>query len=259
VDPNGTRAIDENGTGLYDTVEVKGGAEGEFVKEAAPADATAVRISTKENTEGYISKSLESAVMGSFSKEQTALSIGLEIVIGFTPIGIATDVRDFTASISEGDAVGTVFAGIGFIPLIGDVAKSVHKASKVAKVVVDESNVNGIKRGHGGRGGGPEHAKVQQDITNTAGGVQEYSLDNIGRIADNFDSKGRIHQIGDMRTRGGVHPSARERGAIEDIRKEVGNSTDIIYHDKLGKHPTLINPDLQKNWKPAPIKHRKNP
>lgn len=61
-----------------------------------------------------------------------------------------------------------------------------------------------------------------------------------------------------MRTRGGDYrPSGRERGAIEDIRESVGPDTDIIYHDKRGTGPTLINPDQQSNWRPAPERHRK--
>ena len=119
----------------------------------------------------------------------------------------------------------------------------------------------GPNRGKGGRGGNTEHATVQQSITDTAGGKQEVKipLGNTGRsrIADNVDSKGRIHQVGDMRKRGGYRPSARERGAIEDIRKEVGSEVDIIFHDKLEKGPTLINPDLYPDWKRAPFFWRK--
>jgi hypothetical protein len=31
----------------------------------------------------------------------------------------------------------------------------------------------------------------------------------------------------------------------------------IFFHDKLGNLPTLVNPDLQPNWKPASAKYRK--
>jgi hypothetical protein len=123
-------------------------------------------------------------------------------------------------------------------------------------------NANGYSfanRGNGGRGGGTSHASVQDDIYRIAGGGQEVPiLGSGGRIADNLDSLGRIHQIGDMRWRGGFRPSARERGAIEDIRKAVGSSVEIIFHDKHGIGPSLINPDLQPGWRTAPIKYRKN-
>jgi len=75
-------------------------------------------------------------------------------------------------------------------------------------------------RGNGGRGGGVEHARVQQSITDFAGGRQEVTvyesgLGNRFRIADNLDSSGRYHQVGDMRYRGQSYsPSARERGCL---------------------------------------------
>jgi hypothetical protein len=115
--------------------------------------------------------------------------------------------------------------------------------------------------GKGGRGGGVDHAKVQNDILISAGGKKEHPvyLGDTGkyRIIDNLDANVKYHQTGDMRTRGGYRPSARERGAIEDVRKQLGPDVDIIYHDKRGKGPSLINPDLQPDWKPAPEKHRK--
>jgi hypothetical protein len=82
---------------------------------------------------GYLSKSLKSALLGDFSNEQTALSIGINIAIGFTPLGIAADIRDFAGSAAKGDAMGMVFAGIGFIPVVGDVAKGLRKAEKVVE------------------------------------------------------------------------------------------------------------------------------
>jgi hypothetical protein len=116
------------------------------------------------------------------------------------------------------------------------------------------------KRGGGGRGGNLPHAAVQQSITDTAGGRQEVRvyLGDSGRyrIVDNLDEIGRIHEIGDMRSRGGFRPSSRERGNIEDLRLEVGPDVDILFHDKLGKGPTLINPDLRRDWRPAPRRHR---
>ncbi|MDZ4185275.1 MAG: hypothetical protein U1D97_09885, partial [Desulfuromonadales bacterium] len=118
------------------------------------------------------------------------------------------------------------------------------------------------RRGRGGRGGGPEHAKVQKDITDVVHGRQEVRVYKDGRdteyrIVDNLEDSGRIHQVGDMRSRGGYHPSARERGAIEDLRKVVGDGVDIIYHDKRGVGPSLINPDKYLDWKPAPKRHRR--
>lgn len=93
-----------------------------------------------------------------------------------------------------------------------------------------------VRRGNGGRGGGVEHARVQQSITDYAGGRQEVRVYEIGtggnyRIVDNVDALGRYHQIGDMRYRGERYsPSAVQRGAIEDLRYALGNDAIIIYH-----------------------------
>jgi hypothetical protein len=88
VDPNGTRAIDENGTGLYDTVEVKGGAEGEFgeklASETENGDATNESGSEEQKekiskgtvyiTQGYAKreylKNLETEFKGSIPSEK---------------------------------------------------------------------------------------------------------------------------------------------------------------------------------------------
>src|SRR5262249_55960913 len=101
-----------------------------------------------------------------------------------------------------------------------------------------------------------EHAAIQQFIQDQAGGKQEVEFESARRIADNVDAQDRIHQIGDMRSRGGYRPSARQRGAIEDLRQAVGPNRDIFYHDKRGRGPTLLNPDLQPNWRPAPRRYR---
>ena len=50
-----------------------------------------------------------------------------------------------------------------------------------------------------------------------------------------------VHQIGDMRTRGGFRPSSRERGAIMDIREALGDNVRIVFHDKKGQ-VTLMTP-----------------
>ena len=64
-----------------------------------------------------------------------------------------------------------------------------------------------------------------------------------------------VHQIGDMRIRGGFRPSSRERGAIMDIR-EVLPDARIRYHDKQ-QRVTLLDPDLQEGWINPSQKHRR--
>ena len=66
-----------------------------------------------------------------------------------------------------------------------------------------------------------------------------------------------VHQIEDMRTRGGFRPSSRERGAIMDIREALGDDVRIVFHDKKGR-VTLIDPDKADDWKVPSKKHRKN-
>jgi hypothetical protein len=123
--------------------------------------------------------------------------------------------------------------------------------------------VIGVNRGNGGSGGRLGHARTQAGITRYAGGNQEqriYFPNGRYRVMDNVDASGRIHQVGAMRSRGGSYrPSARERAAIEDVRQQVGNEATIIFHDRNGRLPTLINPDLQPGWRPAPPSMRINP
>ena len=66
-----------------------------------------------------------------------------------------------------------------------------------------------------------------------------------------------VHQIEDMRTRGGFRPSSRERGAIMDIREALGDDVRIVFHDKKGR-VTLIDLDKADDWKVPSKKHRKN-
>jgi hypothetical protein len=62
-----------------------------------------------------------------------------------------------------------------------------------------------------------------------------------------------------MRTHGSLRPSARERAAIEVIRKEVGPNRDTWFHDRAGQQSSLLNPDLRPGWRPAPGRLRNDP
>ena len=64
-----------------------------------------------------------------------------------------------------------------------------------------------------------------------------------------------VHQIGDMRSRGGFRPSSRERGAIMDIREALGDDVRIVFHDKK-QRVTLIDPDKADNWKEPSKRYR---
>ena len=66
-----------------------------------------------------------------------------------------------------------------------------------------------------------------------------------------------VHQIGEMRERGGLRPSSRERGAIMDIRSTVKEEAIIVFHSKKRGVETLQDPDLMDGWKNPNKKYRK--
>lgn len=178
----------------------------------------------------------------------------------------ATAHRDVTKSVASGVVIG------GATKVVGEVVLDGLREGKVVKKLVGKVEQEAQAkqhhhelpphRGNGGRGGGPDHAQVQARLRHEhPGSLEEQPIDLTNghqRIVDLREKDGTIHQIGDMRTRGGLRPSARERGAIEDIRK-VEPDTDLVFHDKRDQFPPLVNPDLKPDWKPAPIKHRKRP
>ena len=47
--------------------------------------------------------------------------IATEIILGFTPAGLAIDIKDLAVGIKERDPTMIAFAGIGFIPGLGDI------------------------------------------------------------------------------------------------------------------------------------------
>ncbi len=115
--------------------------------------------------------------------------------------------------------------------------------------------------------GGNSHRSIQNRLsgdlrrTHGAGNVSTERRIDLGNGSSRYgdvvvrDPKtGKIievHQVGEMRSRGGFRPSSRERGAIMDIRAKLGDDVKIVFHDKKGR-VTLINPD-----KAPADKHRK--
>jgi|GEM_PF-4777432 len=117
------------------------------------------------------------------------------------------------------------------------------------------------KVSRGGRSGGPGHQAIQNslaDATRHPGATAEMPVPGTNRVADAYwpkgvDGKGKptYHQIGGRNPVRG-DPIARERAAIEDIRKAVGGDADIYFWDKTnpGAAP-MVNPDLKPDWVPA--------
>jgi hypothetical protein len=108
----------------------------------------------------------------------------------------------------------------------------------------------------GGRGGGPEHEAIRKELLQRRGARPE--VEKGGRYSDaHWPSGGENgkpvnHQIGDVNEVRG-DPINRERQAIEDIRKAVGDKEDIWFWDKKKgpNGPPMKNPDKQPGWIPA--------
>ncbi len=58
---------------------------------------------------------------------QQSRVVGGEVALGFTPVGVALDIRDAGIAIRDRDAVGFGLAGVGFIPGVGDAFKAIGK------------------------------------------------------------------------------------------------------------------------------------
>jgi hypothetical protein len=111
-------------------------------------------------------------------------------------------------------------------------------------------------KSRGGRLGGPEHQEIVGDILKKfPASTTEESLMGAGRVADAYTPaeagrKAIYHQVGEINIRG--DPIARERRAIDDIRRAVGDDADIIFYPK-DKSPRLVNPDkdprFAKTWR----------
>lgn len=185
-----------------------------------------------------------------------------EDVLKFGGRKAATAPRDVTVSVGTGIVTGGATKLIGEAVLEGRAANRFAKALEEAEARPHHPELP-PHRGNGGRGGGLDHAKVQDRIKKEVAGSKDeqavFLTNGEKRIVDVRRPDGSIHQVGDMRSRGGtLRPSSRERGAIEDIRKAEPD-VDIHFHDKRGKQPSLLNSDQEPDWKPAPSRHRKDP
>jgi hypothetical protein len=60
------------------------------------------------------------------------ITMGAEILLGFTPAGIVIDFKDLAQAIEERDPVFAVMAGIGFFPVAGDLFKVPYKAGRAS-------------------------------------------------------------------------------------------------------------------------------
>ncbi len=108
------------------------------------------------------------------------------------------------------------------------------------------------KLSRGGRSGGPNHQKIAKKLLDADGAQSEKTVGS--RAADVYWPKGTkgnekevYHQIGGLNKRG--DPIKRERDAIKDIRKVVGDEADIWFWNKDNPDaPPIKNPDKLPNW-----------
>ena len=244
ADPKGTfnRALDRIKRGI----ENKAGAAKEGIKDTAQA--------VNQGAHDAIDWTKKPAI----DQAEDVLKLGGEKA--------ATAPRDLTVDVATTMVAGGATKLVGGVLLDG--VRDGKKAQRLLSAAEREAETKRRhpelppRRGNGGRGGGPDHARVQQRLVQELDGKDEQLVDLTNgktRIVDVKAADGSFHQIGDMRSRGGtLRPSARERGAIEDLRKKEPDNT-IVFRDKHGQHPPLVNPDLKPDWKPAPTKHRKDP
>ena len=61
-------------------------------------------------------------------KAESMGKVGAEVAVGMSPAGIAVDIKDMARAVETNDPVLAAMAGIGFIPLIGDMAKGTFNA-----------------------------------------------------------------------------------------------------------------------------------
>ena len=107
-----------------------------------------------------------------------------------------------------------------------------------------------LTRSRGGRGGGPEHqARVAEILKKYP--TSETEAAAADRFADAFTppesgKKAIYHQVGGTNLRG--DPIARERRAIDDIRRSLKEDCDIIFYPKDPKLPPLVNPDRNPSF-----------
>jgi hypothetical protein len=108
-----------------------------------------------------------------------------------------------------------------------------------------------LSMSRGGRGGGPAHqARVRDILRDFPGSRTEEAVG--GRAADVFTPGGPngrdiYHQVGDTNPVRG-DPIARERRAIDDLRRAVGPDADIVFYPKDGSAP-LRNPDRDPRFR----------
>lgn len=173
---------------------------------ALPSPSPATDTAGPGGGESIGEQFLRGAVLGDFGGEATVASVVGQIAVGFTPLGVAADVRDFAAALKDlkegktGAGVNVVLAGIGFLPF-GDLAKVLRKSDDLLEAGADAARIVGDVPGnrlHDLAGGIPPHPADP----NIPGGAGNYrgryqaaaESEGLPRLPDDYDVHHSIPQ-----------------------------------------------------------------
>lgn len=111
---------------------------------------------------------------GHYGSEPIAIAL-IELGISFTPAGFVIDAKDFAIANDNKDGWGMFFAGIGFIPLGGDLVKNAYKLKKLQDVASNVGKLN------------PSQLSKIKKVKDTSGKID---ADDIGEVTDIISSVG---------------------------------------------------------------------
>ena len=100
-----------------------------------------------------------------------------EVGISFTPAGIAIDAKDFEVAHDDKDGWGMFFAGIGFIPIGGDLIKNAYKLKKIQDVAANVGKLN------------PSQLSKIEKVKDATGKIDAKDLDEVTDAITSVSSK----------------------------------------------------------------------
>lgn len=100
-----------------------------------------------------------------------------EIGVSFTPVGIAIDAKDFEVAHNDKDGWGMFFAGIGFIPIGGDLIKNAYKLKKIQDVAANAGKLN------------PSQLSKIKKVKDATGKIDAKDLDEVAVAITSAGSK----------------------------------------------------------------------
>ena len=183
---------------------------------------------------------LRGAVLGDYGGEATVASVAGQVLVGFTPVGILADVRDFSAALKDlnegkpGAGVGVVLAGIGFLPF-GDIAKVLRKgddlveagtdAARLADDVPSGPTISGGGPGGGGGGGASARGEsAARGAPSAFGGLSragQFGVQPYSQLTKALKGTGlQAHHLLEQRFAGVLGQNARQMAAVAVTKTE---------------------------------------